>query len=262
LRPTYGRVSRYGAMALANTMDKVGPLCRSVEDCILVLNAIYGPDQRDASVADAALHWQPSAPLSGFRIGYVRAGFDDLAARGAGSMPPEDRQRMYQGVLEVYRRLGARLEPVVLPDLALASSIGFILDAEAAASFDDITRSGRIDLLATGVSRSTWPNTFKAARLIPAVEYLRAQKARVLLMRRMDDLMSQYDVILSAGSDSTLPVTNLTGHPAIALKCGFFNAEPQSLMLTGRLYDEGRLCRIALAYEAATERKDRHPALS
>ena len=275
LRPTYGRVSRYGAMALANTMDKVGPLCRYVEDCVLVLNAIYGPDKRDASVADAAFHWNPVAPLSSIRIAYVRAQFENAprasdagAARGAGggapaggAMPAEDRFRMYQSVLDVYRRLGARLEPIALPDLSIANTIGFILDAEAAASFDDITRSGEIDKLRTGTSKSSWPNTFKTSRFIPAVEYLRAQRARTLLMRQMDALMSKHDVLVSAGSDSTLAVTNLTGHPAISLKCGMYGGQPQEVMITGRLYDESTLCRVALAYEQATEWKDRHPSL-
>jgi Asp-tRNA(Asn)/Glu-tRNA(Gln) amidotransferase A subunit family amidase len=247
LRPTYGRISRYGAMSLANTMDKVGPMCRYVEDCVLVFNAIYGPDKRDGSVADAAFRWNPDAPLSGYRIAYVRGPFEAPAAAG------------YQQVLAVYRRLGARLDAIDLPDLSIGPSIGFILDAEAAASFDDLTRSGDINQLVTGTSASTWPNNFKSSRFIPAVEYLRAQRARVLLMRQMDELMSKYDVFLSAGSDSTLGVTNLTGHPAIALKCGFANDHPQSLMITGRLYDEASLCRVAMAFEQATEWKDRHP---
>ena len=166
---------------------------------------------------------------------------------------------MYRDVLDVYRKLGARLEAIDLPDLSIATSIGFILDAEAAASFDDITRSGEVDLLESGTSKSTWPNTFKSSRFIPAVEYLRAQRARTILMRQMDELMSKHDVFVSAGSDSTLSVTNLTGHPAISLKCGMSNNQPQSVMITGRLYDEAALCRIALAYEQATEWKDRHP---
>jgi Asp-tRNA(Asn)/Glu-tRNA(Gln) amidotransferase A subunit family amidase len=266
LRPTYGRVSRYGAMSLANTMDKVGPLCRSVEDCVLVLNSVYGPDGRDSSVADASLRWNPDAPLASFRIGYVRSGFESSTggprAAGPASIPPEARAAIYSQVLDVYRRLGARIEPVDLPDLSLAQAIGFTLDVEGATNFDDLTRSGGIDQIATGTSKSTWPTTFKSARFVPAVEYLRAQRARTLLMRRMDELMSRCDVLLSAGADTTLAATNLTGHPAIALKCGFYDNQPQSLMLTGRLYDEGTLCRIAMAYEQATEWKDRHPSLT
>jgi Asp-tRNA(Asn)/Glu-tRNA(Gln) amidotransferase A subunit family amidase len=296
LRPTFGRISRFGAMALANTMDKVGPLCRYVEDCVLVLNAIYGPDKHDGTVADAAFKWNPDAPLAGYKIAYVKNGFDPQAApgRGAAAAPPaaaagagvagaagaapgragggagggrggmtaDDRRKIYQDVLDVYRKLGANLEPVDLPDLSIAGTISFILSTESAASFDDLTRSGDADLLRTGVSRSSWPNTFKAGRFVPAVEYIRAQRARVLLMRQMDEFMSKYDALLSAGSDSTLSVTNLTGHPAMALKCAIYNNDtPVMLMLTGRLYEEATMCRIALAFEQATEWKDKHPTL-
>lgn len=293
LRPTYGRISRYGAMALSNTMDKVGPMCRYVEDCVLVFNAIYGPDKRDGTVADAAFKWNPDAPLAGYRIAYVRSGFSGSAApaaavafiapgapgapgagatagrggagAGRGGLTPEqqaERRKMYEAVLDTYRKLGAKLEAIDLPDLSLGNQIGFILEVESAASFDELTRSGDADLLATGTSRSTWPNTFKSGRFVPAVEYLRAQRGRTILMRQMDDFMSQYDVLLSAGSDSTLGVTNLTGHPAIALKCGVSGDTPVMLMITGRLYEEATLCRVAMAFEQATEFKDRHPTLS
>jgi Asp-tRNA(Asn)/Glu-tRNA(Gln) amidotransferase A subunit family amidase len=290
LRPTYGRVSRYGAMALSNTMDKIGPMCRYVEDAALVLNAIYGPDGRDGTVADTPFRWAPDRPLSGIRIAYVRSGFEGTGAAGGragggagragggagagrgggrGGLTPEqqqaqaeERRRMYQAVLDTYRALGAKLEPVDLPDLSIASQIGFILEVEAAASFDDLTRSGDVDLLASGTSRSSWPNTFKSARFVPAVEYLRAQRARTILMRQMDEFMSRFDVLLSAGSDATLSVTNLTGHPAMSVKCGFQNNTPRILMLTGQLYDEATMCRVALAFEQATEWKDRHPTLS
>jgi Asp-tRNA(Asn)/Glu-tRNA(Gln) amidotransferase A subunit family amidase len=179
-------------------------------------------------------------------------------------MPIEERRKIYQDVLETYRKLGANLiELDSLPDFSIAGTISFILQTESAASFDDLTRSGEADLLRTGTSRSSWPNTFKAGRFVPAVEYIRAQRARVLLMRQMDDFMSKYDALLSAGSDSTLSVTNLTGHPAMALKCGIYNNDtPVMIMLTGRLYEEATMARIALAYEQATEWKDRHPTLA
>jgi Asp-tRNA(Asn)/Glu-tRNA(Gln) amidotransferase A subunit family amidase len=288
LRPTYGRVSRYGAMALSNTMDKIGPMCRYVEDAVLVLNAIYGPDQRDLSVTDAALSWTPARPLAGIRIGYVRAGFEGTAGRaggapaapaaggraggaagapgaGRGGANPEQQEQqrqLYRDAIDVYRKLGANLVPVDLPDLAISNQIGFILDVEAAASFDELTRSGEVNQLQTGTSRSTWPNTFRSARFIPAVEYLRAQRARTILMQQFDRFMSQFDVLLSAGADATLSATNLTGHPAMAVKCGFINNTPRILMLTGQLFDEGTMCRVALAYEQATEWKDKHPALA
>jgi Asp-tRNA(Asn)/Glu-tRNA(Gln) amidotransferase A subunit family amidase len=280
LRPTYGRVSRYGAMALSNTMDKLGPMCRYVEDAVIVLNAIYGPDKHDASVADAAFKWNPDLPLAGIRIAYVRNAFEGTAGRaaGAGAAPAggggagtgrggatpeqiEQQRQIYRDVLETYRKLGANLQAVDLPDLPLSGQIGFILEVEAAASFDEITRSGEADLLQSGTSRSTWPNTFKTARFVPAVEYIRAQRARTILMHQMDQFMSKFDVLLSAGSDATLGTTNLTGHPAMAVKCGILNNTPRILMLTGQLYDEATLCRVALAYEQATEWKDRHPTL-
>ena len=280
LRPTYGRVSRYGAMALSNTMDKIGPMCRYVEDTILVLNAIYGPDKKDGTVADASLTWNPTQPLAGIKIAYVKNEFDPpppaqpaagaTAGRGGGGGggrggTPEqqaERRKNYDAVLETYRKLGAKLEPVELPDISITNTIGFILDAEAAASFDAITRSGEVDLLRTGASRSSWPNTFKTARFIPAVEYIQANRARVLLMREFDKLMSQYHVLISAGSDATLSTTNLTGQPAMAVKCGIVNNAPQIVMLTGRLYDEGTMARVAMAFEQATEWKDRHPKLA
>ena len=290
LRPTYGRVSRYGAMALSNTMDKLGPMCRYVEDTMLVLNVIYGSDKKDSSVADAAFTWNPALPLAGIKIGYVKSEFDApppasapaagaaapagraggggagaAGGRGGGGLTPEqqaERRKNFDDVLATYRKLGAKIEAVDLPDMSIANAISFILTTEAAASFDDVTRNGEVDLLATGQSRSTWPNTFKTARFVPAVEYIRAQRARVLLMREFDKLMSQHQVILHAGSDQTLATTNLTGHPAMAVKCGIVNNAPQILMLTGRLYDEGTMARVAMAFEQATEWKDRHPKMA
>lgn len=279
LRPTYGRVSRYGAMELSWTMDKVGPMCRSVEDCVLVLNAIYGPDGRDESVADAAFTWNPDAPLSGYRIGYVRSDFEAAAAgragggggrggagggRGGGANAAQqqaaaaERLKNLQESMAVLQKLGAKLEPVDLPDYP-ANALSFVLSVEAAAAFDDLTRSRGTDLMTT--SNSTWGATFRSARFVPAVEYIRAQRIRTLLMREWDTFMGQYDAFISS-NNAGLAATNLTGHPAIALKCGFVSNLPQPLMITGRLYDEGTICRIAHAYEQATEWKDRHPTLA
>jgi Asp-tRNA(Asn)/Glu-tRNA(Gln) amidotransferase A subunit family amidase len=273
LRPTYGRVSRYGAMELSWTMDKIGPMCRSVEDCVLVLNAIYGPDGRDNSVADVPFTWNPDRPLSQMRIGYVRSDFEAApegrgggggrggagGGRGGGGRGQagnaEARLKMMQEVLGVMGKLGAKLEPVDLPPFN-ANQLGFILTVEAAAAFDELTRSRGTDLM----ERSSWPATFRAARFVPAVEYLRAQRIRTMLMREWDTFMSQYDAFISSNG-AGLAQTNLTGHPAIALKCGFINDMPQVLMVTGRLYDEATICRIAYAYEQATDWKDKHPTL-
>jgi Asp-tRNA(Asn)/Glu-tRNA(Gln) amidotransferase A subunit family amidase len=189
---------------------------------------------------------------------------EQLQAQGA------ELKKIYDAVLATYQNLGAKLEAVDLPDglLAAAQPLNFILEVEAAATFDDLTRSGEVNLLSSGTSRSTWPNTFRQGRLVPAVEYIRAMRARTLLMRQADDFFSKYDAVLEPGTGGTLSLTNLTGHPAMALKCGFTtmpgysSGQPRVLMITGRLYDEATICRIALAYEQATEWKDRHPHLA
>jgi Asp-tRNA(Asn)/Glu-tRNA(Gln) amidotransferase A subunit family amidase len=163
--------------------------------------------------------------------------------------------------LDVFRSIGAKPEPIALPDFPIAA-MNFILSAEAAAAFDDLTRSKGIDDL-TEQAPTSWPNTFRTSRFIPAVEYIRAQRARTLLCRRMDALMARYDVFLSSARNSaSLPLTNLTGHPAVCLKAGFVDGLPQALMITGRLYDEATILRVALAYERATKWHTMHPTLS
>ncbi|MDX6490110.1 MAG: hypothetical protein QOD43_355 [Gaiellaceae bacterium] len=293
LRPTYGRVSRYGAMALSWTMDKIGPMCRSVEDCALVFNAIYGPDGRDETTADAPFVWNPDIPLSRLRIAYVKNEFDPPpgsgrggrgaeppAAAGAGAPPaaggtgrgrggltPEEQQRLrearlkvFNDVLDVYRKAGATLQPVDIPEKItnIASMIAFVLTTEGAAAFDDLTRSKDIN----DPSLNTWPNAFRTHRFVPAVEYIRAQRARTLLIREMDKFMSQYDVFLSPTGSATLGVTNLTGHPAVALKAGFIDNRPVELMVTGRLYDEATMLRVALAFERGTDWHLKNPTLT
>jgi Asp-tRNA(Asn)/Glu-tRNA(Gln) amidotransferase A subunit family amidase len=274
LRPTYGRVSRYGAMALSWTMDKIGPMCRSVEDCALVFNAIYGADNRDATVVDAPFEWNPNLPLSQLRIGFIESEFKPSAngggfgggfgGRGGGN--PEDLQRRAEARLEALndaldalRGAGAKLEPMAMPDFP-ANALNFILSAEAAAAFDDLTRSKGIDQL-TEQGPGAWPNTFRTSRYIPAVEYIRAQRARTLLNRQMDALMSKYDAFVSPSGGASLGITNLTGHPAACLKSGFVNGMPQALMITGRLYDEATVLRVALAYERATKWHTMNPPL-
>jgi Asp-tRNA(Asn)/Glu-tRNA(Gln) amidotransferase A subunit family amidase len=276
LRPTYGRVSRYGAMALSWSMDKIGPMCRSVEDCAIVFNAIYGSDGRDETVVDAPFNWSPEVPLSSLKIGYLATEFDPSTGSGPGrgggpgggrgGGNPEDarrraeeRSKLLKEALAVLRAAGAKLEPMTLPEFP-ANALGFILSAEAAAAFDDLTRSKEVDLL-TEQGAGAWPNTFRTSRFIPAVEYIRAQRARTLLNRQMDALMSKYDVFLSPTGSSSLGITNLTGHPAACLKAGFVDGLPLALMITGRLYDEATVLRVALAYERATKWHGMNPSL-
>ena len=160
--------------------------------------------------------------------------------------------------LDVYRKAGAALLPIELPGTSLANNLSFVLSVEAAAAFDDLTRSKDI----TDPSLGSWPNTFRQSRFVPAVEYVRAQRARTLLMRDMDKLMSEYDVFLSPTGSASVSITNLTGHPAVALKAGFYENAPVELMLTGRLYDEATLLAVALAYERATRWHDMNPTLT
>src|SRR5882724_2637598 len=252
LRPTYGRVSRYGAMGLSWTMDKIGPICRGVEDCAAALNGIYGPDGRDLTVGDVPFNWEPSKPLASMRIGYLKTEFDQ--------QPDAERKAIYQQALDALKSAGANLEPIEVPKFSVAA-LRIILVAEAATAFDDITRDGRVNQL-SGQEPGDWPNTFRSSRFIPAVEYIRAQRARRLLMQEMDVLMSKWDVFVSPAPGSlSLLVTSLTGHPAVAVPCGFPKGLPQSIMFTGGLYDEGAPLRVALAYERATKWHSMHPKM-
>jgi Asp-tRNA(Asn)/Glu-tRNA(Gln) amidotransferase A subunit family amidase len=249
LRPTFGRVSRYGAMALCWSMDKVGPICRSAEDCALVLRAIHGPDGRDLTVLDAPFHWDAARPLAQLRIGVVRKEFDAMEG---------DRKTLYAQALADLQKAGAKLADAELPAFN-AGQLLSILNAEAAAAFDDITRDGRVNQL-KGQAANDWPNSFRTARLIPAVEYIRAQRARTLLMREWDRFMERWDVLVSPPG-ATLTPTNLTGHPQAIVPCGFLKGLPQGLVFTARICEEGDALRVALAYEQATRWLDEHPKL-
>jgi Asp-tRNA(Asn)/Glu-tRNA(Gln) amidotransferase A subunit family amidase len=271
LRPTYGRVSRYGAMGLSWTMDKIGPMCRGVEDCAAVLTAIYGPDGKDITVGDAPFNWNPDTNISTMRIGYLKAEFEGGPGGGGGGVgaanpnpqqqrAAEQRRAVYKAALEALEKAGAKLVPIELPKFS-AAPLRYILSAEAAAAFDDITRDGRVNQL-SGQGPGDWPNTFRTSRFIPAVEYLRAQRARTLLMHEMEKLMSQWDVFVSpAPGSASLLVTNLTGHPAVVTPCGFVNDLPAAIMFTGGVYDEVSPLRVALAFERATTWHTMHPKM-
>jgi len=183
------------------------------------------------------------------RIGFLKAEFEQGGA---------ERKAMYREALDALRSAGARLEPMELPRHS-ANNLMIILDAEASAAFDDLTRSGGLDQL-SGQAPWDWPNTFRKSRFIPAVEYLRAQRARTLLMRQMEQLMSEWNVFVSpAPSSESLIVSNMTGHPAVVVPCGFIDGRPQALMFTGGLYDEAAPLRAALFFERATKWHNMHP---
>jgi Asp-tRNA(Asn)/Glu-tRNA(Gln) amidotransferase A subunit family amidase len=255
LRPTYGRISRHGAMALSWTMDKIGPICRGVEDLALVLNATYGPDGRDRTVAADPFHWEPRRPLAAMKIGVLQSAFDRQQGPN---------KAIYDQALADLKRANVSMTPVEYQeDMGV---IRFLLEAEAAAAFDDITRDGQVRKL-RGQAAFDWPNTFRGARLIPAVEYIRAQRARSLLIEKFEKFMEPWDAIVMP-AQSLLTTTNLTGNPQVVVKCGFGEATlqdgtktpaPRTIGFLGKIYDEGAPLRVALAYEQATEWHKRHP---
>lgn len=259
LRPTYGRISRHGVMTLRWTLDKVGPLARTVEDCALALNAIYGPDGHDETVADLPFAWSPVPSLTGMRLGYVRGEFEHPPANAS----DEERSRwparreVLMRTLDVFRAAGATVTPLELPDLP-AQALYSILNAEAGAMFDDLVRSGKVREL-SGKGPNHRANQLRASRYIPAVEYIRAQRVRTLLIQRVNALFNGMDAFLAPSSSASVSMTNLTGHPAIVLKSGFVDGMPQAVMVTGRLFDESSILRMALAYEQATPWRSQHP---
>jgi len=264
LRPTYGRISRHGAMALSWTMDKIGPICRGVEDCAIVLNAVYGPDGHDRSVGADPFHWEPRKPLKSLRVGVYQKGFDATPRGGGRGNNPqfqqqaEERKKVYAQALDDLKKAGVSMTEVDYDENL--PSIRFLLEAEGAAAFDDITRDGEVRTL-KGQGAGDWPNTFRSARLIPAVEYIRAQRARTEVIERFERFMENWDVVVIP-PQSFLTTTNLTGNPEIVTKCGFVNHRPVEIGFLGRIYDEGSPLRVALAYEQATEwHKSNPPSL-
>jgi len=251
LRPTYGRVSRTGAMALSWSMDKIGPMCRSVEDCIIVFNAIYGPDGIDQTLVSLPFNYKHDVNLSGLKIGFLKSSFEDTAI-----VTENDKN-----VLAVLRSLGANLTPIELPEYPI-NNLSFILSAEAAAAFDELTRTGRDDDMVRQI-KNAWPNELRTARFIPAVEYIQANRIRTKLIQDMETLMQTIDVYVtpSFGGDNLLR-TNLTGHPCVVLPNGF-NPEgsPTSISFIGRIFDEGIVLAVAQAYQEATDWHRQYPDL-
>jgi Asp-tRNA(Asn)/Glu-tRNA(Gln) amidotransferase A subunit family amidase len=250
LRPTFGRVSRYGAMALSWTMDKIGPICRSVEDCAIVFEAIRGADPRDRSSIEASFAWNPQRPLGELRIGVLRKQFDALK---------EEEKPAYEEALEALRAAGAKLEDAEFPDFP-SDGLQLLIEAEGAAAFDKLARTGAFEQL-RGQGRGNWPNLLRSARLVPAPEYINMQRARMMLMQEMDKFLSQWDVLVTPPDGDVLRAGNLTGFPEVSVPCGFDGSLPRSLRFVGRLFEEGSPLRLALAYEQATEWHTMHPPM-
>jgi Asp-tRNA(Asn)/Glu-tRNA(Gln) amidotransferase A subunit family amidase len=255
LRPTFGRVSRYGAMALSWSMDKIGPICRSVEDCALVFDAIHGPDGQDLSVVDLPFDWDAELDFRGLRVAYLKSAFEAERER------QQEWKAFDEVVLDTLRNLEFDLTPIELPDLPVGA-IRTVLSVEAAAAFDELTRSGRDDLLKRQTA-GAWPNSFRQARMVPAVEYIQANRARTLLLEAMADLMSEVDVFVTPSyGGSNLTLTNLTGHPCVVLPNGFReDGTPTSISFIGKLYGESETLAVARAYQEATDFHLKHPVL-
>jgi len=249
LRPTYGRVSRTGAMNLSASMDKIGPMCRTVEDCAIVFNAIYGPDGTDQTLYDAPFNYDPNLKLPDLRIGYLQKDFEkanktnDLAA------------------LAKLRELGAKLVPVELPHFPL-EDIEMVLGVEAAASFDDLTRSGRDEWMARQ-GRGAWPNIFRQARFVPAVEYIQANRIRYLLIQETAKLFQDIDLFVSPNFDGDCnQLTNQTGYPCVVLPDGFDkDGMPTTICFIGNLFGEAKMLAAAKIYQDATDFHKKHPDL-
>ena len=252
LRPSFGRVSRYGAMTLSWTMDKLGPICRSVEDCALVLSAIQGADGLDEDSRDVPFVWEADRGLEGIRVGYLETAF-----RVEG-----ESQARNLAVLESLSSIGVPLQPVGFPSDFPVSALRLTLSAEAAASFDSLTRSGRDDLLVEQEVRN-WPNEFRMARLIPAVEYIQANRARAMLISALQEAWSEVDVVVTPTlADGIVLATNLTGHPAVALPNGFGrDGTPSSISFVGALWKDAEALQVARAFEKASGYGLRRPPL-
>ena len=254
LRPSFGRVSKQGAMALSWSMDKIGPMCRSVEDCALVFSAIHGADGRDPVARSVPFDWDGDRPVQELRVGYLESGFSGEAR---GRNPAHD-----QEVLRVLQEeFALELAEVELPDFP-TEAMNFILTAEAAAAFDELTLSDRDDLL-TRQNRFAWPNTFRAARFIPAVEYIQANRARTVYMRLLSEALRAVDVFVTPSfAEGVLGPTNLSGQPTVVVPNGFSDeGMPGSISFVGGLYQDSAALLLAHAYQRATDHHLRRPDL-
>ncbi|GAB3199140.1 Asp-tRNA(Asn)/Glu-tRNA(Gln) amidotransferase A subunit family amidase [Pontibacter aydingkolensis] len=251
LRPTFGRVSRHGAMALSWSMDKIGPITRSAEDAAIVFNVIYGPDGKDQSVYDAPFNYNQSINPKKLRVGYLKKDFE----RTYGFKENDE------ATLAALRKAGIELVPIELPDLP-ARELTLTISVEGAAAFDELTRSGR-DSLLVAQHKNAWPTSFRAARFVPAVEYLQAQRVRTLLIQQMHEKLKDIDVYLSPSfASSNLVVTNLTGHPCVVVPNGFQkNGMPTTITFMGKLFGEAELLSFAKFYQSITNHEEQHPSM-
>jgi Asp-tRNA(Asn)/Glu-tRNA(Gln) amidotransferase A subunit family amidase len=256
LRPTFGSISRSGAMALSYSLDKVGPICRSAADAAIVFNYIHGTDGKDGSAVNMPFNYTPNKDIKKLKIGYAKNYFDKI----------KDTSRNEFKVLEEFKKLGVQLIPVNFPDSGVYNFniMDVVIGVECAAQFDEMTRMNIDDAL-TRQTKNDWPNSFRTARFVPAVEYINAQRHRYTLMQKVNEVMQQYDVIIcpSRGDGNQSAITNLTGNPVVCVPTGFDKRLnlPTGISFVGNLYDEATILSIAQAYQKATNWDETHPTL-
>jgi Asp-tRNA(Asn)/Glu-tRNA(Gln) amidotransferase A subunit family amidase len=237
-------------MTLSWTLDKVGPMCRTVEDCALVFDAIQGADGNDPASVDVSFAWEPEVDFSKIRVGYLAKDFEDDAPKN----------RLSRESLKLLAELGVELVPIELPEFPL-DVMEMILYVEAATAFDELTRSNRDDLLIRQ-SEKYWANQFRVARLVPAVEYIQAQRMRRQLIEAMADLMTTIDLYVAPADGDNVWVTNLSGHPVVTILNGFLpDGLPSSISFVGQLDDEARLMAVAKALQVKTDFHTKAPPL-
>ncbi len=247
LRPTFGRVSRHGAMPLVWSMDKLGPMARSLDGAALVFDVLHGPDGLDPTVHDLPFDVPGHASVEGLVVGVPMGAFEGFP--------------LGEGTLEELRALGLKLVEVELPDVSSAN-LNAMLMAESAAAFDELTRSNADDELAWQAPQA-WPNLWRATQLLPAVDYINASRRRSLVMLEMDAVMAQVDVLVHAPfAANNLLITNHTGHPVAVAPAGFADdGTPFALSFTGRLFDETTLLAVAAAWQRAGNAHLKRPTL-
>jgi Asp-tRNA(Asn)/Glu-tRNA(Gln) amidotransferase A subunit family amidase len=252
LRPSFGRVSKYGAMALSWSMDKLGPITRSVEDAAIVFNAIQGTDPNDLSTIAAPFNYDGNAKnLKGWKIGYLKSAFSSRYANAANDSL----------TLVKLKELGAELIPIEVPDLP-SGAIALALDAEAGAAFQELVLNHKDDMLARQ-GKNAWPNIFRAAQFIPAVEYINANRARTMLIQQWYEKLKGLDLYVAPSFSANLRLTNLTGNPCVVLPNGVNRRGlPTSITFMGQLFGEGKTLEAARIYQEATDFHKKHPALN
>ncbi|MDT0606354.1 amidase [Croceitalea rosinachiae] len=251
LRPTYGRVSRHGVMSLSWSMDKVGPMARSAEDCAIVYSVIAGKDSKDAMTSNYPDGYEPKKDYKSLRIAYLKKDIEKDTSLSKNNL---------EKALKTFEDMGLTLDEVELPKDIPYNSFDVILRAEAGAFFDDLVRSKEVDRMVEQTQRSR-ANSLRQARFIPAVEYIQANRQRQVLIEKMHAIIKDYDVLISPTfGNRQLIITNLTGHPVIAIPTGLDKEKhPTSMTLVGNLYDEASILLLAKAFQDNTDFDEMHP---